>query len=444
MKKLVIKNGTIIDVETGKSYIGMIEVENSKIKRIITNEEPLSEEIEILDVEGKYIIPGLIDMHCHINDRFAPHFVASGVTTVRNAAGNVLFLQNLIEQPSDAPTPRVYASDRMIDGSPGLWGPTSFGNLVTDDPEEARQEVRRQAKVGAKFIKLYGMIKREVMEAAVDEAKKFGLEVACDLIASREITALDAAKIGVTWFEHASGFAQELYPGWSPYENKEDWTHIDWENHDPEKVRELCEKMLQYNVKICPTMVCMDQAMKFPNYWNPNNQVIESVTKFEYLMEEWTNNTQYVEAIQTRTAIINNLTKMVAKTYYDLGGTVVAGTDTPALLYTYPGMALHRELEIFVEIGFSELEALQAATVNAAKSINLEDIGTIKEGKIADLVILHNNPLEDIKNTKDISLIVKGGKVYTQEELLNSGPSEEESNKRFQEFIQKWEVENMK
>lgn len=139
MQKLLIKNGTIINVENGESFIGVIEIEGNKIKNIFNQSEALPEGIETMDAQGKYIIPGLIDMHCHINERYAPHFVASGVTTVRNAAGNVLLLQNLMQKPDDAPTPRVYASDRMIDGTQGQWGPTSYSNFVTDNPEEARK-----------------------------------------------------------------------------------------------------------------------------------------------------------------------------------------------------------------------------------------------------------------------------------------------------------------
>ena len=444
MKKILIKNGTIIDVENGVSFLGTIEVEGHKIKRVIGESDALPEGIETIDAKGKYIIPGLIDMHCHINERFAPHFVASGVTTIRNTAGNVLLLKNLIEKPDDAPTPRIYASDRMIDGTPGQWGSTSYGNLVTDDPEEARKEVRRQVEVGAKFVKLYGWVKRDVMAAAVDEAKKFNLEVAIDLANSKDLTALDAAELGVTWFEHASGFAHAMYKGWNLFVDKEEeWSHIDWENPDQEKIKEFCKKMLAYNVKLCPTMVVLDQPMKYPDFWSPKNIVIESASKINYMMDYWKEHTEIIDILKSSSAKINNFTKAVAKIYYDMGGTVVAGSDTPAFVYTYPGMALHRELELFVEIGFTELEALQAATVNAAKSINLHDIGSIQEGKIADLVILNNNPLENIKHTQDIEFIVKGGKVYNQEEILRSVPSEEEVNKSMQDFIEKWEAVNV-
>ncbi|OZU87067.1 hypothetical protein CIL03_18750 [Virgibacillus indicus] len=443
MEKLLIENGTIIDVVNGVSFVGAIEVEGNMIKRVIQQGEMLPEGLETIDAKGKYIIPGLIDMHCHINEGFAPHFVASGVTTVRNTAGNVLLLNNLIQKPDDVPTPRVYASDRMIDGTPGQWGPTSYGNFVTDDPEEARKEVRRQVEVGAKFIKLYGWIKRDAMEAAADEAKKFGLEVSIDLINSKELTALDAAEAGVTWFEHASGFAQALYKGWSPLVDQAEWSHINWDNPDQEKVKELCEKMLGYNVKLCPTMVLFDQAMSYPNIWSPKNKVIESIESRKHPVEYWKSHEEIADVIKENNAIINNLTKAVAKTYYDMGGTVVAGTDTPALMYTYPGMALHRELEIFAEIGFTEIEALQAATVNAAKSIHLDDVGSIQEGKIADLIILNENPLENIKHTQEIDFVIKGGKAYNQDEILSSIPSEEAVNRSVQAFMEEWEAVNV-
>ena len=440
MSNFIIKNGTIIDVENGGTYVGSIEIEQNTVKRIFKSLDELPQGVETIDAEGKYIIPGLIDMHCHINERFAPHFVASGVTTIRNTAGNVFLLKKLIEQPVDAPTPRIYASDRMIDGTPGQWGPTSFGNLVTDDPELARKEVRRQAEIGAKFVKLYGWIKKDVMAADVNEAKKYNLEVAIDLVNSKDVTALDAAECGVTWFEHASGFAHAMYKGWNLFViEQEEWRHIDWENPDQEKVKEICEKMLAYNIKLCPTLVLYDQSIRYPEIWNPKNIVIESASKTNYMLDYWNQQAEHVDAIRKYNAQTQNLQKAIAKTYYDMGGTVVAGTDTPGLLYTFPGMVLHRELEIFVEIGFTELDALKAATINAAKSINLDGIGVIKEGYMADLVILNENPLENIKHTQDIHTIVKGGKVYTQEEILSHVPNEEEVEKSQAKFIEEWE-----
>lgn len=414
----ILTNAHIVNVENGEITKGTIEIQYGYIKRIALNEE-IQSEAEVIDVQGKYIIPGLIDMHCHINEHFAKQFVAAGVTTVRNPGGQGMKnLENLLNAPIDAPTPRVYAADRLIDGPPGLWGPTNEGNYVTDNPEEAREEVRRQYEAGTKFIKVYGLISKEVLEAVCDEAAKLDLEVSVDLIHAQQVNALDAARLGVTWFEHASGFIQALYPGWYPTADKEEWKHIDFERPDIEHITTLCEKMLKYNVKLCPTLLINDQIHQFPNYWNPNNIVTNSLDSNEGIMAHWQQMEQYEQQLKDQLGFQLTMLKAITKVYFDLGGTVVAGTDTPAGVYSFPGMGLHRELEIFVEMGMTELEALQAATINAAKAISLEEIGVIKEEKIADLVILKENPLVDIKNTKEIFSIVKGGKMYSQEEIL--------------------------
>ncbi|WP_438311702.1 amidohydrolase family protein [Sporosarcina sp. FA9] len=439
-KRFILKDATIIDVERGTSFMGAIEVDNGYIKNIFFADGNLPSEIEIIDVEGKFIIPGLIDMHCHIQEGFAPQFVASGVTTIRNTAGNVFQLKKLIESPIDAPTPRVYASDRMIDGPPGLWGPTSFGNFVTDDPMEGRKEVKRQKDAGARFIKVYGWISKEVMEAVVSEADKYGLDVSCDLIHASQVNALDAAKIGVKWFEHASGFIQAIYPDWYPSAEQEEFDKIDWKRPDKDKIKELCMQMLQYNVNLCPTLLIFDQIDKMPEYWHPANAVTETIEREGGLKDYWlAQSGENGDALKKQLGTQNQFIKDIAKTYADLGGTVVTGTDTPGGVWTLPGMGLHRELELFVEIGFTEMEAIQAATIKAANSIKLKDIGAIKEGNIADMVILNKNPLEDIQHTKDIDRVIKGGRIYTQEEILEKIPSEEYLDMERKKFMVEYE-----
>jgi len=369
-----------------------------------------------LDLKEKYIIPGLIDMHCHIREKFARHFIAAGVTTVRNTAGDLGMLQPLIDAPLDSPTPSVYSADWLIDGEPGLWGPTGEGNCVTDDPEVVRREVQRQVEAGAKFIKVYGLIKKEVMIAVVEEAQKFNVEVSCDLHHSKEIDALTAAKCGVTWFEHASGIAQGVYPGWHLFADKEKWQHIDWQQPDKAKIINYCEQMLEFDVKLCPTFIVQYQGERMPNVWNPRNVISTSSEK--QFKDHWKFHLEHSEAVQEQIGFLNTFIKTVAKTYADLGGTVVAGTDTPALPGIFPGMSLHRELELFVEAGFTPIQALQAATVEAARSIHLNTIGIIKEGYLANLVILDKNPLENISHTQSINHVVNGGRVYRQEECF--------------------------
>lgn len=122
-----------------------------------------------------------------------------------------------------------------------------------------------------------------------------------------------------------------------------------------------------------------------------------------------------------------------------MGGTVVTGTDTPAGSFTYPGFALHRELQLFVDAGFTPLEALQQATINAAKALKVADLGDIKEGFTADLLVLNENPLSDIENTMKIDRIVKDGKLYAIHELLENIPTEQEINDYTKELIKTFE-----
>src|SRR5699024_3250215 len=115
---ILLTNGQIIDVEKGVISRGSIEIRDGMIQKVFLDNDDIPHHIKKIDLKKKYIIPGLIDMHCHIREEFAHHFVAAGVTTVRNTAGDLRTLQPLIDAPLDAPTPEVYSADWLIDGEP--------------------------------------------------------------------------------------------------------------------------------------------------------------------------------------------------------------------------------------------------------------------------------------------------------------------------------------
>ncbi|WP_313890967.1 amidohydrolase family protein [Psychrobacillus sp.] len=437
---LYLKNTNLIDVVTGEIALSNILIENgwiSKVEKVEDCEGNISSGAEIIDVNGKWVLPGLIDMHVHIKEGFAPVFTASGVTTVRNTGGNVIELKSLIEAPPGAATPRVISADRIIDGPPGLWGETSQWNINIDNAEDARKEVRRQVDAGADLIKVYCWLSKEMMEVVVDEAKKKNREVSCDLVYSKDVTAIDAARMGVRWNEHASGIVQDIYPEWTMQADDTVWDTIDWDNPDKARIEKVCKVLLENNVIICPTMVLLDQANLLENYWFPDNKVMEKVKENVGLIQQWERILGYP---MKSLGIQHIMNKTIAKIYFDLGGMVVAGTDTPAGIFTLPGMALHRELELFVQAGFKEIDAIRAATIVAAEALKCPELGVIKEGAIADIVILNKNPLEDIRNTKEIDFLIKGGTAYTQDELLEQVPSEETVMKNVQAFIESFEV----
>ncbi len=426
----------MIDVEAGIVRKAHILIQNDKIEKVVHKdiEGHLTSKAVVLNGSGKWLIPGLIDMHVHIKEEYAPIYTAAGVTTVRNTGGNVIELKKLIHAPENAHTPRVISADRIIDGLPSLWKETTSWNIIVDKRETAIQEVKRQAKAGAKLIKVHGGLSRELMEVVVEEAKKLQLEVSCDLLHSKEVSAIDAARMGIKWNEHASGIIQDIYPDWHMNAADEIWDTIDWEHPDEDRLTEICHILKDNGVVLCPTLVMLDQANRRENYWYPENTIMEKIKENSSLMQQWSRIlTQYNKINVLGKQHIWN--KKITSIYHRIGGVVVAGTDTPTGIFTFPGMALHRELQLMVQAEFSEMDALRAATIIAAKTLERKDIGMIKEGAYADLVLLNGNPLEDIRNTQEIDLIIKGGTLYTQTDILEQVPPEEYIKKKIEEFL---------
>lgn len=435
--KLLLKNANIIRLDLETIAKGNILIEDGLIQSIDQNISCDDLDIQVMDCQGKWIMPGLIDMHVHIKSKFAPLFTACGVTTVRNTGGSILELEDMIHAKMDAVTPRVISSDRVIDGEPGLWGPTSPYSVNIEDVSSAVDEVKRQVKLGANLIKVYGWLKADVMKAVCDEAKKHQVPVSCDLMYATQVNALEAAKMGVTWFEHASGMIQILYPDWAMQAEDSVWQSIDWDQPNMDKVKDLCQELLKYDVKLCPTLTLYDQGLLDDHPWKPKNPVIDKIEENKSLINQW----QYIHQsghMKNKVGIQTKVIKAITKTYHSMGGCVVCGTDTPAGVYTYPGMALHRELEIFVEIGYSEFEAIKAASLIPANALGRKDLGRICQGAVADLVILNSNPIQDITKTRDICYVIKGGSVFRPKCLMDSVPSDEMVNIMIEDLIEKF------
>lgn len=288
---VLLKNANLVDVKSSTSYIASILIQSGIIAGVFRENSGIEsvdqKNINTIDLTGKWIIPGLIDMHVHIKEGYAPLFVASGITTVRNTGGNVLELRKLREESPTAPTPRVFSADRIIDGPPGLFGETSPWsiNIDIDNPELARLEVRRQIETGADLIKVYGYLSEEIMKVVVEEAKKHGKEVSCDLIHSSTVNAVQAANMGVKWNEHASGIIQSMYPGWHTRAEEHILNEVNWEEPDFGLIRDVCEQLVKHNVIICPTMVLFDQMNRIPDVWMVNNLVTKKTYENQALIQ---------------------------------------------------------------------------------------------------------------------------------------------------------------
>lgn len=440
--KVLLKNANVIFVDSETISKNDILVENGLIKSIGPHITCHQDQVETIDCENKWIMPGLIDMHVHIKDSFAPLFTAAGITTVRNTSGSILELEEMMYADGSAKTPRVITSDRLIDGPPGLWGPTSPYSINIDDIELAKEEVTRQVQLGGNLIKVYGLLKANIMEAVCKEARKENIEVSCDLIYSTQVNALEAAKLGVSWLEHASGILQMIHPEWSMKADEAVWNKMDWNNFKVDQIKSICKELLKYHVKICPTLTLYDQAYLDKSPWKPNHAIIGKIEENKGLVNQWNFILQSGQ-MKNKLGVQNKLIKTIAKIYHSIGGIVVCGTDTPAGVFTFPGMALHRELELFVESGFTEFETLKASTIISANAMNRKDLGRISEGKVADLIVLNSNPIESISNTQDILYVLKGGKIYTPQELIDEVPTEADNQVMIKQLIKKFEDHNL-
>ncbi|WP_339198895.1 amidohydrolase family protein [Solibacillus sp. FSL R5-0449] len=436
----LLKNGFVVNMETGDFTRQDVYIENNKIVKVAPNLQ--LDHVEVMDCTDKWLIPGLIDMHVHIKKHFANYFTAAGITTVRNTAGSIIELKPFIDANGSEMEPRVISADRMIDGPPGLWGDDTAYNINVDNADLARQEVARQIELGTHFIKVYGWLDPEYMKVVVEEARKHNLEVSSDIIYSKKVDALLAADIGIDWLEHCSGIIQAMYPQWTMDAPKEIWDTIPWDQPDEELITNICKQLLKKDIKLCPTIVLYDQMRLADQYWTINHEIVDHMENSDYLFKHWPQ-AAHAKQGQATLGIQTKTIQKIAYTYYKMGGTVVTGTDTPAGIYTYPGFALHRELQLFVDAGFTPVEALQQATINAAKALKIADLGDIKEGFIADLLVLNENPLIHIENTMKIDQIVKDGEMYTIPELLGNIPTEQEMNDYISELIKTFEQQGL-
>ncbi|WP_054712249.1 amidohydrolase family protein, partial [Bacillus sp. JCM 19041] len=392
----------VLNTESGIYETKTIDIVNGQIKRLQSASDQKA---------SYYVIPGLIDSHCHINPSYAPLFTAAGITSVRNTAGSFFTLKPLLEAAKQSASPRVYTTDRMIDGVPGLWGETSMGSLSTNSKEEAIEEVKRQVAIGASFIKVYGRLSRSVMEAVVRESNQQGLEVSADLLASTDVNALTAAKIGVRYLEHNSGMLQSLVPGWHCLlsEEEDQAMFTNWDGIAG--VEELCADLKKHDVKLVPTMVLFNQGSG-RDAWKPKWQF--KGPALNGLIGQWDYVRPYVNKSKKERLFI--YTSLLTNRYKEIGGSILAGTDTPAGVDTYPGLSLHRELQLLVKAGFTPFEAIQAATTIPAREFGMS--AELKEGAVADFLVLRADPLTHIENSQSVEWVVKGGKWYKPEELV--------------------------
>ncbi|MGB5013655.1 MAG: amidohydrolase family protein [Pyrinomonadaceae bacterium] len=385
-----------------------------------------------VDGKGKYLIPGLVDMHTHLlsdsdeyPDSIAPDelrvMVANGVTTVRFMIGTPELL-NLRSRSAagEIAAPTIYVA------SPHLTGRKQGNDFVVTNPDEARDAVRKSKAAGYDFIKLTTYVPSLIYEAAVEEAEKQNIRVVGH--ADSRFVGVERAWKARQQIEHLDGYMELLLKADSPIGgsvsdvyiyNPANWASFD--HMDESKITEIARKTVASNPYVDPTHHFMKNTFGRLR----TEDEIRAQPDFKFyppkVQQQWFDfykRNRFINSVSLdKRARWVELREKLIRAIHGAGGKLMTGSDTPEFLWLY-GFGIHHELKALKDSGISNYAVLTAGTRNAHEFFGtLDKVGTIQKGKRADLILLNSNPLDDISATKNRAGVMLKGKWYTQTEL---------------------------
>jgi imidazolonepropionase-like amidohydrolase len=425
-RSLAFTHVTVIDTTGGAPSANMTVL--VKDRRIVqlgkSGQVRLPQGARIVQAHGKYLIPGLWDMHVHtaFGDWLPPNesvtlplFVANGVTGVRDMGSDLEVVKRWRAQIEAGRLlgPRMIIAGPMLDG-PTPRFPSSAPIASAADGRRVVDELHAQ---GVDFIKIQSLIPRDGYFAAAEEAKRLGIIFVGHV--PDAVRAAEASNAGQRSIEHFTGIFEACSTIESQLIQGPKSLGRNVSTYDAERARQIVALMARNQTWQVPTLVWER------GQWLIDDTDLSHDPLIQYAPKAWKDATwpMFTKSILAELdtdplPVRRHFVQMeldMTQAMFRAGVPFMAGTDTAAGVHVFPGFSLHDELGLFVRAGLTPLQALQTATLNPAKFMGrLADLGTVERGKLADLVLLDANPLDDIANTRRIRAVVLAGRYLNR------------------------------
>ena len=426
---LLIEHVAVVDVIAGRVQPDMtVEIRGRTIAAMSAGRRiQIRPGATVIDGRGKYLIPALWDMHVHtswpprVEQIFLRLMVANGVLGARDMhSGSIAIIVPL----KHAVASGSQIGPRLFVAGPAVDGPNSYlpGSRIVRTEDEAREAVRQLKAGGVDFIKVYSSLPKELYFAVASEAKKNGIPFVGHV--PYPVTAAEASDAGQRSMEHLT----EVDVGTSSDEARIKAEEVEAMNqkhgsipdadrlratYDSAKAASLFARFRRNDTWQVPTLVVLYQPGQLAHGGHPADDSLLAYVP-RGLREYWQSVPPEFAAKMGGLYMIHaDLVGQINRA----GVSMLAGSDCPNP-YVYPGFSLHDELGLLVHAGLTPAEALRTATINPARFLGLTDsLGVLATGKVADLVLLDGNPLQDIANTKRIRAVIQGGHLLDRRAL---------------------------
>jgi len=429
---VLIINVNVVDVENGVVLKNMHVLIKDSLIADVGQKKNLPAADTVIDGKGKYLIPGLWDMHTHVfaPDQVFPLLVANGITGIRDMFDDIRDVNQWRSRMRKDSLLNIdlFVSGPIVDGPKPFWP----GSVAVGNAEQGRRAVDSVKNIlKADFIKVYSFLGRESYFAIAEEARRQNISFAGHV--PNAITAIEAAKSGQKSQEHLYGLMEVASDSSDFYfqyqqgkttdtslKNRDYRKRFLLRTYNPKKLNSLLKEIKTTDTWISPTLT-VNYSLAYMN-----DTALLNSPRMMYMGIFFKDFWDYRKDFRFKTfseesfAILKkefDIKLKIVKAIHDAGIPIIAGTDFPNP-HCYPGFSLHDELKWYVKAGLTPAQALRTATYNPALYFNIQRThGSVLPGKIAHLVLLSDNPLNDIANTQKIEMVILRGKIYARKDL---------------------------